>query len=133
MSPTQRSLAHVRKLGWTAQVVERWNQYAGVRQDLFGAIDVLCLLPTRGGCTGIQSTTGSNVSKRCRKIEDEPIMARWLQAGNGLLVHGWAKRGPRGKAKRWSLRAVEAKLVACYGQPLRIEWEEQIEAPGADA
>jgi hypothetical protein len=36
MSPTQRSLAHLRRLGYQARVVERWNPFARVRQDLFG-------------------------------------------------------------------------------------------------
>ena len=35
-SPTQRSLQHCRKNGWIAGVVEKWNQYARIRQDLFG-------------------------------------------------------------------------------------------------
>ena len=30
-------------------------------------------------------------------------MIRWLAAGNGLVFHGWAKQGPRGKRKAWTL------------------------------
>ena len=44
MSPTQRSLAHLKALGYQARVVEKWNPFAKVRQDLFGG-DVLALKP----------------------------------------------------------------------------------------
>ncbi len=44
-SPTSRSLAECRKRGWTAQVVEHWNPHAHIRQDLFGVIDIVALIP----------------------------------------------------------------------------------------
>jgi hypothetical protein len=37
MSPTQRSLAHLKALGHAAKILERWNAFAKVRQDVFGA------------------------------------------------------------------------------------------------
>ena len=43
-SPTARSLELLRELGYTAKVVEHWNQYAKIRQDLFG-VDILALKP----------------------------------------------------------------------------------------
>ncbi|WP_428851320.1 hypothetical protein [Imbroritus primus] len=42
-SPTQRTLALLRKEGYTAEVTEHWNAFAGIRQDLFNVIDVLAL------------------------------------------------------------------------------------------
>ena len=39
-TPTARSLNRLRADGWLAQVVERWNAHAMIRQDLFGFIDV---------------------------------------------------------------------------------------------
>lgn len=42
MSPTARSLAHLRELGCRVKVVEKWNPFAKVRQDLFGG-DLLAL------------------------------------------------------------------------------------------
>jgi hypothetical protein len=44
MSPTARSLAHLRELGYKARVVEKWNPWAKVRQDLFGG-DLIGLKP----------------------------------------------------------------------------------------
>jgi hypothetical protein len=37
MSPTARSLQHLKSLGAYARVVEKWNAFAKIRQDLFGA------------------------------------------------------------------------------------------------
>lgn len=103
MSPTQRSLAKLRADGWLCAVVERWNPYARVRQDLFGFID---LLAVRGGLTlAVQTTTGSNVAERVRKILGLEAAEIWLQsASRSIVVHGWSKRGGRGKRKTWSCR-----------------------------
>ncbi len=48
--PTQRTLEMLRKDGAIAQVVERWqiipgHPGGGVRQDLFGCIDVVAIIP----------------------------------------------------------------------------------------
>ena len=45
MSPTARTLALLRKQGYTAQVVERYCHYSHRRIDLFACIDVLALKP----------------------------------------------------------------------------------------
>jgi hypothetical protein len=36
MTPTARSLAHLKALGYEERVVEKWNPFAKIRQDLFG-------------------------------------------------------------------------------------------------
>jgi hypothetical protein len=104
-SPTQRSLEKLRSEGWTAQVVERWNQWAKVRQDLFGFIDILCLSPSKG-ILGVQTTSGSNVSARLAKIKAEPKAGIFLAAGGKIMIHGWAKQGPRGSRKTWVCREI---------------------------
>jgi hypothetical protein len=38
-SPTQLSLKKLREEGYTVAVVEHWNSFARIRQDLFGFID----------------------------------------------------------------------------------------------
>ena len=107
-SPTQRSLAYIRK-EWpeaVCAIVERWNPYAKVRQDLFGFIDILVCL--RHQVIAIQTTSDSNVAARVAKIEATPAAAIWLQSPTRrIVVHGWAKKGPRGKRKVWTLREVE--------------------------
>lgn len=87
-SPTQLSLRTLRQFGYTAQVVERWNAYAKVRQDLFGFIDIVAINDLNG-VLGVQSTSDGNVSSRLRKIKENANAKRWLDAGNRIVVHGW--------------------------------------------
>ena len=103
-SPTQRSLALLRKTGYTVAVVERWNPHAMIRQDLFGFADLLAIAPQM---IAVQTTSGPNVSARIAKIRDNPNAALWLAAGHRIIVHGWSKRGPRGGRKTWHCREEE--------------------------
>ena len=106
MTPTQRSLAHLRKTWPLVAVVERFNIYAKVRHDLFGFIDILCCGPD--GLLAVQTTSGANVASRMAKIRDTPAAAIWLAwPTRKIVVHGWAKKGPRGARKLWTLREVE--------------------------
>lgn len=102
MTPTQRSLALLRERGYHATVVERWNPYARIRQDLWGFADILCLKP--GEILAVQTTSGSNVSGRLKKIAASPLITTVLLAGIKIVVHGWRKVGPRGKRKTWEVR-----------------------------
>ncbi len=88
------------------QVVEHWNPFAHIRQDLFGIVDILCI---RGSDTiAVQATSGTNVSARVNKMKDSDALLSLQCAGWKVLVHGWrkvkVKRG--GKAVRWELREV---------------------------
>lgn len=99
-SPTQRTLKHLRDAGYPlVQVVERWNPYAGVRQDLFGIVDVLAV---GADIVGVQATSASNVSKRVAKITDSPALPILRKAGVRVVVHGWRKVNGR-----WTLREVD--------------------------
>jgi hypothetical protein len=117
MSPTQRSLAWLRRRGATAAVVERYNPHAKRRVDLFGFIDLVALDGGQG-VLGIQTTSADHVSHRLAKLREEcaEAMERWLNAGNRLVIHGWAKQGPRGRRKLWTLREVVVTAVAA-GSP----------------
>lgn len=100
MSPTQRSLALLRERGYLVAVVERWNPYARVRQDLFQILD---LLAVRGEETlGVQVTSDSHVAERVAKITQSDATS-WLRRANwSLVVHGWRKRG-----RGWVCREVD--------------------------
>lgn len=102
MSPTQRSLAHLKELGYQAKVVERWNSFAKIRQDLFGG-DILALKPGEPVLI-IQATTGSNHSARRTKLEAGGFIPLWKGAGAALEIWSWAKQGPRGQRKVWTVR-----------------------------
>lgn len=101
MTPTARSLAALRADGWTAQVVERWNPHARIRQDLFGIIDLLALRD--GETLAVQTTSGSNVAARLRKIEESPMLPILRRAGWLIQVHGWRKAANG----RWTLRVLD--------------------------
>lgn len=108
-SPTQRSLVLLRELGFTAQVVEKFNFHSKTRLDLFGIIDIIAIHPG-AGIFGIQATSGSNHSARRVKSMDEPNLRLWLEAGGRFEVWSWAKKGPRGKRKVWQVRREEITL-----------------------
>jgi len=102
-SPTQRSLALLRKEGYTAQVVEKFNPFAHIRQDLFGFIDIVAIKTGTPGVLGVQTTTQAHVAEHEAKIRKTEAFKVWLASGNHLEIHGWAKRGKRGKRKLWSV------------------------------
>jgi len=106
-SPTQRSLSLLRGRGYVVAITEHWNAHARLRVDLFGFIDVLAISPKM---IAVQTTSGSNVSKRLSKIISLETAREWLEAGHRIVIHGWAKQGPRGKVKRWTCREVEVTL-----------------------
>ena len=106
-SPTQRSLALLRERGYLCAIVEKWNPYVRIRQDLWGFADILAIKGDESLL--VQTTSGSNVSARLAKIENNVQAAMWKCSPNRkIVVHGWAKRGARGERKLWTCREVEA-------------------------
>ena len=89
MSPTERTLKRLRKLGYTAAVVERFNVFARIRQDLFGFVD--CLGLGVGETLAVQATSASNVSARVKKIAEHPNVGAVRKAGWRIEVWGWTK------------------------------------------
>lgn len=115
-SPTQRTMRHLRERGNICAVVEKWNQHAGpfgIRQDLFGIVDILVLDPERG-FIGVQAC-GTDYAKHLRKLTEECSQAciDWLSTPGGKLeIWSWRKvklaRG--GKAMRWQPRIREITM-----------------------
>lgn len=99
-SPTQRSLKHMRDLGYLCAVVEKWNPHAMIRQDLYGFIDVLCVKGE--DIVGVQACTGGDSAKRVDKIvehDNYPLVITAMR----IIVQSWRKNA----AGRWVLREVE--------------------------
>lgn len=104
-------MRELRNQGRRCAIVEKWNQHVGphgIRQDLFGIIDVLALDPERG-VVGVQCCAGSGFAKHEQKIlvEHAQETIDWLSTpGTSLELWGWRKvklnRG--GKAERWQPR-----------------------------
>jgi len=120
-SPTQRALAFCKAKGWTVQVVEKWNAWAHIRQDLFGCIDLVVLDGAGGGPLGVQVTSGSHVSARLAKSRQEPRLQQWLASPARFEVWGYGKRkkrkkdGSYAKTYEWVLR--REKLEAATPEP----------------
>ena len=81
--------------------MERFNFYTKRRKDLFNFIDIVAIRP--GEILAIQTTSSSNMSARIQKIMSLPAAKHWIDAGGEIIVHGWSKKGPRGKRKLWTL------------------------------
>lgn len=122
LTPTQRTLRELRARGLECGMVERWNAFAGphgIRQDLFGFIDIIALDTSGGGSIiGVQST-GSDFAGHRRKILEERHhqAAEWLRCGGKIELWGWRKvlkvRG--GKAKVWRPRVESITLETLAG------------------
>jgi hypothetical protein len=101
MSPTQRSLKHLRDQGYVAEVVEKRLPHCYITKDLFGFIDILAI---RGEETlAVQTTSGlNNAAARVRKIVDCAHLGAVRKANWRIVVHGWRKL----KAG-WELREID--------------------------
>lgn len=124
-TPTQRSLAHFKKHGWTAGVVEKWvtvpsHPAGGVRRDFCGGIDLIAFRELRPispglerldacGILGVQCCAASGLAAHRDKLLAEPRMREWVLAGGRLVIHAWRKTNDRkaGKRKLWNLNEVE--------------------------
>jgi hypothetical protein len=101
----------MREQGRICASCERWNPHAGIRQDLFGFIDLIVLDPERGAIA-IQ-TCGQSFAEHVRKLTEERNEAvfEWLKH-HPLELWGWRKvkqkRG--GKAMRWKPRIADVVL-----------------------
>ncbi len=107
-SPTQRTLARLKRDGFTAGVVEKWIPQTKRRLDFLGGIDIIAV--GNGSIVGIQCTSQSNASARVRKLCAEPRLKVWCDNGGKLQVWGWAKKGPAGKRKLWQVNVQEVTL-----------------------
>lgn len=107
-SPTQRSLAWLKKYGYEPGIVERWIQQARKRIDLLNCIDIVAV--KEGVILGVQTTSDSSLSAHYKKCLAEPKLRLWLLAGGRFALHGWSKKGARGKRKLWQVRVILISL-----------------------
>lgn len=95
----------MRNLGYTAAIVERWNPYANVRQDLYGFIDVLAIKAGEPPLA-IQACARTSIQSRVKKIREEERAQTWLASGCRIQVWGFG-RVKRGKRSVYKLRLLE--------------------------
>ena len=120
ISYTQRTLRYLRENGAKAAIVERFNPYAGrfgIRQDLFGFIDLIALVPDEG-IVGIQSTSGNCHSRHRKKILEETTQEAidWLKYDGKIWLMSWSKKKLRrgGKQRVWMPR-IEKITLETFG------------------
>ena len=109
-SPTQRTLQLLRKQGAICGIVEKWNQFARIRQDLFQFIDIICLKDN--AIIGIQCTSGANHAARKAKILENKIAPYWIKAGGKIWLISFSKKKIKrgGKAYKYVPRIEVIKL-----------------------
>jgi predicted RecB family endonuclease len=101
MTPSQRTVAHLRKLGYQTANVESFNYFTKRKKDLFGVIDILAI--GNGETLAVQVTSKSNMSSRIKKIEESEALPEMLRSGWRVIVHGWWK----GTNGRYQLKEFE--------------------------
>ena len=95
-SPTQKALKELRAAGWTVGIVEHWNPFAKIRQDLYGCIDLVCMLK---GCPllAVQVTSRSNLTARMTK--SRAVAEMWVSTGANFQVWGYGTTKTKGRKR----------------------------------
>ena len=121
----QRSKKYLEDKGWHVAIVEKWNQWAHIRQDLYGFADLVAVRHDSNGVWAINACedNGAVQAHQDKYINgwDDPKRGRqppnytlpvWLSAGNRFSIFGWGKRSSdgRGSRKVWTLRVMESYL-----------------------
>lgn len=114
MTPTARSIQYLKKREVPVCRVEQRLPIPGmfVTKDAFGFGDLLAIFPGSFRITLIQVTSTNNLNAREKKICAIAAHQKWLEAGGTILLHGWAKQGPRGQRKVWTLTEREIMLYS---------------------
>lgn len=132
-SPTELTLARLRRHGWDCQVVEqvirrppKFGQPPMIfHRDLWGCLDVLAIQSDpRPRILGVQACIAGHVRVRLDKAKGlteettpggkpkaKPKLREWLAAGGEFQVWGWAKYGKRGERKTWECRRIGVVLA----------------------
>jgi hypothetical protein len=107
-------MERLRKEGWLCAVVEKWNPHVGphgIRQDLFGFVDVLAISAVASFSSialtpvtmAIQCCAASGAAAHVDKIIANENAPKVLAAGWSIEVWAWRKGGPKGKRKTWGV------------------------------
>lgn len=119
-SPTSRTMDLLRREGYFCKIVERWNPYAKVRIDLWGA-DILSFRLGHPVLL-IQCTTQSNAAARIHKVCAIPEVKCWVQNGGSFQVWGWRKL-KKGKRHLWEVdkRPITLEMIDQHVRIIAVE------------
>lgn len=107
MRVSELSLKRLREAGYTVGLVERFIAPMQIKQDLFGFIDYVAIMPGKS-VLGVQCTNG-HLKDHIEKILAEPRVKTWLQTGSRIVIHCWNQRSKRG-VKTWELDLTRIEL-----------------------
>lgn len=108
----QRTLKALRERGMECSIVEKWNSFAGIRQDAFGIGDILAYGSLKEedffyrGVWLVQTTTKNSRSAHRKKLFASEHLAPWIKNGGRFILITWDKVD-----SRWQLRWEEIKLT----------------------
>lgn len=115
-TPSQRTIALMKKEGYMTAVAEKFNTFAKVRQDMYKWIDIMAIHSEKREIVGIQTTTASNLAARVAKAVAKREFKTWLLAGGVAEFHGWELKNNDKKTKKtWQcrrLRYTKADLIS---------------------
>ena len=105
MTPSSRTIAHLKEQGYWVGLVERYVRFGqtpmGKRYDQFGIIDYIAIKPGHK-VLGVQST-GQGYAAHMTKltVEKRAESLMWLSSGHTeLVLYGWRKVKLRRGAKQ---------------------------------
>ena len=114
MSPTAKSLALLRELGYWAEDVTAYYHPKSApfprKKDVLGFIDILAL--REGELLAVQTTDTTSVSKHRDKCDALPALALWLSSGAHFVIHGWPKDADK-----------ELRTVTAFVSDGKLTWE----------
>ena len=99
-SPTQLTLKWLRKMGFSACVVEQTIRGKGMmfKRDAFGFADILAMRENEGILL-VQVTDHTSRSKHRVKILENEFAPHWLRSGGRIMLVTWGKGQGRGKPR----------------------------------
>jgi hypothetical protein len=107
---TKKTLAHLRRLGFIADVVERRLPGCFTTRDLLGIADIFAVHPGEHVVLLVQTTTADHLADRLRRIRGQSALPALLAAGVRVEAWGWRKCGDR-----WHVRRVAVQPETLEG------------------
>jgi hypothetical protein len=99
---SERSKQYLEAKGYLWGKTESYNTFTHQRKDLFNMCDGIAIKDGKAIC--IQACAGSgDVASHVKKLQENPIFPQ-VSAALPVYILTWAKRGPRGKRKVWTVK-----------------------------
>lgn len=117
VSAASRTLKVLKKDGWICALAEKWNPFVGIRQDLFGFMDILALKPGHR-IRAINATTASEIGRHIEKYRENAALRYWLKSIGQPHFELWAwrrlKSTEEGKRVEWRPRVFAFEATPAF-------------------